>query len=155
LPVAAALIVGVWRWNRRVGKQGLDGYDARQSKSVAMRQQHEVRANSRSQRVRSVEGERSLKFASNSAFQVELRRRVDTFFRTTACGARLLADVPEDGDSRQLFRGAYLLLVVVAQTRWHGVLSSVLLGLSAAESGSISSMTAVIRPTRIMPASTS
>ncbi len=101
-----------------------------------MRQQHEVRANSKSQPVRSVEGEKSLKFASNSAFQVELRRRLDTFFRTTGLRQRDCWQMYlKTGILVSCFAGAYLLLVFVAQTWWHGVLLSVLLGLSAAGIG--------------------
>ena len=79
---------------------------------------------------------RHLKFGDDNAFQLELRRRVEEYFRTTGRRQRdcwqmyvktaiLLAG----------FAGSYLLLVFVAQTWWQGLLLAILLGLSAAGIG--------------------
>jgi linoleoyl-CoA desaturase len=77
-----------------------------------------------------------LKFDNDSAFQVALRRRVEEYFRTTGRRQR---------DCWQMylktaillvgFAGSYLLLVLVAQTWWQGLLLAILLGLSAAGIG--------------------
>src|SRR5256885_1063056 len=77
-----------------------------------------------------------LKFASDNAFQLELRRRVEEYFRTT--GRR-----PRDCWQMYLktafllagFAVSYTLLVFVDQTWWQGLLLAVLLGLSAAGIG--------------------
>jgi len=76
------------------------------------------------------------KFANGNAFQLELRRRVEEYFRTT--GRR-----PRDCWQMYLktaillagFAGLYTLLVFVDQTWWQGLLLAVLLGLSAAGIG--------------------
>jgi linoleoyl-CoA desaturase len=77
-----------------------------------------------------------LKFASDNAFQLELRRRVEEYFRTT--GRR-----PRDCWQMYLktaillagFAVLYTLLVFLDQTWWQGLLLAVLLGLSAAGIG--------------------
>src|SRR3989441_235444 len=77
-----------------------------------------------------------LKFADGNAFQLELRRRVEEYFRTT--GRR-----PRDCWQMYLktaillagFAVSYTLLVFVDQTWWQGLLLAVLLGLSAAGIG--------------------
>src|SRR2546425_845848 len=77
-----------------------------------------------------------LKFANGSAFQLELRRRVEEYFRTT--GRR-----PRDCWQMYLktaillagFAVLYTLLVFVDQTWWQSLLLAVLLGLSAAGIG--------------------
>ena len=77
-----------------------------------------------------------LKFAHGNAFQLELRRRVEEYFRTT--GRR-----PRDCWQMYLktvvllagFAVSYTLLVFVDQTWWQGLLLAVLLGLSAAGIG--------------------
>src|SRR2546428_9743337 len=77
-----------------------------------------------------------IKFADGNAFQLELRRRVEEYFRTTGRRPRdcwqmyvktaiLLAG----------FAVSYTLLVFVDQTWWQGLLLAVLLGLSAAGIG--------------------
>ena len=77
-----------------------------------------------------------LNFTNGNAFQLELRRRVEEYFRTTGHRPRdcwqmyvktavLLAG----------FTILYALLVFVAQTWWQGLLLAVLLGLSAAGIG--------------------
>src|SRR2546421_494668 len=74
-----------------------------------------------------------LKFANGNAFQLELRRRVEEYFRTT--GRR-----PRDCWQMYLktaillagFAVSYTLLVFVDQTWWQGLLLAVLLGLLAA-----------------------
>src|SRR2546422_8844791 len=79
---------------------------------------------------------RHLKFGNDNAFQLEVRRRVDEYFRATGRRQRdcwqmyaktviLLAG----------FAGAYVLLVFVAQTWWQGLLLAILLGSSAAGIG--------------------
>lgn len=101
-----------------------------------MTPQQEVRAGPAGQHVRAVTPGRSLKFANDNAFQIELRRRVDEYFRTTGWRQR---------DCWQMyvktailaagFAGSYLLLVFVAETLWQGLLLAILLGLSAAGIG--------------------
>ena len=86
--------------------------------------------------IRAVESGRILKFGHGTVFQLELRRRVEEYFRTTGRRQRdcwqmyvktaiLLAG----------FAGSYVLLVFVAQTWWHGLLLAILLGLSASGIG--------------------
>ncbi|HXJ83335.1 MAG TPA: acyl-CoA desaturase [Candidatus Methylomirabilis sp.] len=79
---------------------------------------------------------RSLKFDSDNAFQLEVRRRVDEYFRTTGRRQR---------DCWQMylktaillvgFAVSYLLLVFVAQAWWQGLPLAILLGLFAAGIG--------------------
>src|SRR2546425_3413170 len=77
-----------------------------------------------------------LKFADGNAFQLELRRRVEEYFRTT--GRR-----PRDCWQMYLktaillagFAVSYTLLVFADQTWWQGLLLAVLLGLLAAGIG--------------------
>src|SRR2546425_3839473 len=77
-----------------------------------------------------------IKFADGNAFQLELRRRVEEYFRTT--GRR-----PRDCWQMYLktaillagFAVSYTLLVFVDQTWWQGLLLAVLLGLLAAGIG--------------------
>ncbi len=78
----------------------------------------------------------TLKFGGNSAFQLELRRRVDEHFRATGRRER---------DCWQMYLKtaiilaclavSYLLLVFAAQAWWQGVPLAVLLGLAAAGIG--------------------
>jgi linoleoyl-CoA desaturase len=78
----------------------------------------------------------TLKFGGNSAFQLELRRRVDEHFRATGRRER---------DCWQMYvktaiilaclAVSYLLLVFAAQAWWQGVPLAVLLGLAAAGIG--------------------
>jgi linoleoyl-CoA desaturase len=79
---------------------------------------------------------RGLKFGTDSAFQLELRRRVDEYFRTTGrrrrdCGQMYV----KTAILVTAFGGSYLALVFMAQTWWQGVLLAILLGLSAAGIG--------------------
>jgi linoleoyl-CoA desaturase len=86
--------------------------------------------------IRAAESGRSPKFGSDNAFQLELRRRIDEYFRTSGRRQR---------DCWQMyvktatlvagFAGSYVLLVFVAQTWWQGLLLAVFLGFSAAEIG--------------------
>src|SRR5207244_9667403 len=83
--------------------------------------------------IRASESTRSLKFGNDNAFQLELRRRVEEYFRITGRRQR---------DCWQMylktillltgFAASYVLLVFGAQTWWHGLLLAILLGLSAA-----------------------
>ena len=77
-----------------------------------------------------------LQFGKDNAFQVELQRRVDEYFRSTGLRKR---------DCWQMylktalvlacFVTCYALLVLVAQTLWQGLLLAVLLGLCMAAVG--------------------
>ena len=79
---------------------------------------------------------RHLKFGEDNAFQLELRRRVDEYFRATGRRQR---------DCWQMyvktavliagFAASYGLLVFVAQAWWQGLSLAILLGLFAAEIG--------------------
>ena len=76
---------------------------------------------------------RGLQFANDRAFQLELRRRVDEFFRVT--GRRQRDCWQMYVKTAVLLAGftiLYALLVFVAQTWWQGLLLAVLLCLSAA-----------------------
>jgi linoleoyl-CoA desaturase len=98
--------------------------------------QQEVRASPAGQPVRAAAPGRSLKFGHDNAFQLELRRRVDEYFRTTGRRQR---------DCWQMyvktailaagFAGSYLLLVFVAETWWQALPLAILLGLSEAGIG--------------------
>jgi linoleoyl-CoA desaturase len=80
--------------------------------------------------------DRSLKFAGNIDFQVEVRRRVDDFFRTTG---RRQRDCPQMYLKTVIliasFTGSYALLVFVAQTWWQALPLAILLGLVTAAIG--------------------
>ena len=77
-----------------------------------------------------------LKFGNDNAFQLELRRRVEEYFRTTGRRQRdcwqmyLKTAILVAG-----FAVSYVLLVFVAQSWWHGLLLAILLGWSAAGIG--------------------
>jgi linoleoyl-CoA desaturase len=95
-----------------------------------------VRASPAGQPIATAPPSRSLKFDIDNAFQLELRRRVDEYFRIHGRRQRdcwqmyLKTAVLLAG-----FAGSYLLLVFVAQTWWQGLLLVTLLGLSAAGIG--------------------
>ena len=78
----------------------------------------------------------SLKFGTDNAFQLELRRRVDAYFRTTGRRQRdcwqmyLKTGILIGG-----FAVSYALLVFVARTWWQALPLAMLLGLSAAGIG--------------------
>ncbi len=88
------------------------------------------------QTIRAAAPGRNLKFGNDNAFQLELRRRVDEYFRATGRRQR---------DCWQMylktaillvgFAGSYVLLVFAAQTWWQGLPLAILLGLSAAAIG--------------------
>ena len=77
-----------------------------------------------------------LKFGENEGFQVELRRRVDEYFRTSGLRPR---DCPQMYLKTAIilasFAATYVLLVFVAQTWWQALSLAVLLGLAAVEIG--------------------
>jgi linoleoyl-CoA desaturase len=78
----------------------------------------------------------SLKFANDPAFQLELRRRVESFFLTTGrrprdCGQMYV----KTGVLLAGFGVAYGLLVFAAQAWWQGLLLAIVLGLLAAGIG--------------------
>jgi len=101
-----------------------------------MTHQQEVYASPAGQPIRAAESGRSLKFGNDNAFQLELRRRVEEYFRTTGRRQR---------DCWQMylktailvasFAVSYVLLVFAAQSWWHGLLLAILLGWSAAGIG--------------------
>jgi linoleoyl-CoA desaturase len=82
------------------------------------------------------ESSQTVKFGASDGFQVELRRRVETFFRATGRRQR---------DCRQMYvktvilvavlATSYLLLVLKAQTWWQALPLAILLGLAAAGIG--------------------
>jgi linoleoyl-CoA desaturase len=103
---------------------------------MTMSQQQEVSASPASHPPRTLAQGDSLKFSNDTAFQLELRRRVEEYFRTTGrrqrdCWQMYL----KTGILLVGFAGFYLLLVFVAQTWWQGLLLAALLGLSAAGIG--------------------
>ncbi len=101
-----------------------------------MTHRQEVHASPTGQPLRVAESGGRLKFGNDHAFQLELRRRVEAYFRTTGRRQR---------DCWQMylktailvasFAVSYVLLVFVAQSWRHGVLLAFLLGLSAAGIG--------------------
>ena len=88
------------------------------------------------QAARDEERTRRLKFAKNDGFQVELRRRVDEFFRVTGRRPR---DCPQMYLKTVIilvcFGASYGLLVFGAQTWWQAVPLAVVLGLATAGIG--------------------
>jgi linoleoyl-CoA desaturase len=78
----------------------------------------------------------SPKFARHPAFQLELRRRVDAYFRTSGLRERDCWQMyVKTAIVGATFAVSYVLLVFVADTWWHGLPLAVLLGLSAAGIG--------------------
>lgn len=79
---------------------------------------------------------RKLTFSSNSDFQVELRRRVDEFFRSTG---RRQRDCPQMYVKTAIlfacFTVSYVLLVFVAHTWWQALSLAIVLGLATASIG--------------------
>jgi linoleoyl-CoA desaturase len=78
----------------------------------------------------------TLKFGTDSAFQLELRRRVDEIFRTTGrrqrdCGQMYV----KTAILAVAFTGSYGLLVFAARTWWQALPLAIVLGLSAAGIG--------------------
>src|SRR5262245_23340831 len=88
------------------------------------------------QSARDVELTRRLKFSKNDGFQVELRQRVDEFFR---CTGRRQRDCPQMYLKTAIllacFVASYALLVFVSQTWSQAVPLAVLLGLATAGIG--------------------
>jgi linoleoyl-CoA desaturase len=80
--------------------------------------------------------DRRLTFARDNSFQVELRKRVDEYFRRSG---RRQRDCPtmylKTGIVLAIFATLYLLLVLVAATWWQAVPLAILLGLSMAAIG--------------------
>jgi linoleoyl-CoA desaturase len=81
-------------------------------------------------------GDKSLKFAGSSDFQVELRRRIDEFFRSTGRRER---DCPQMYLKTAIliasFAGLYALLVFIAETWWQALPLAIALGLVTAAIG--------------------
>ena len=74
--------------------------------------------------------DRRLTFGRDNSFHIELRRRVDEYFRRTG---RRQRDCPQmylkTGIIMAVFVGLYLLLVFVAATWWQALPLAILLGL--------------------------
>jgi linoleoyl-CoA desaturase len=80
--------------------------------------------------------DRRLTFSSNSDFQVEVRRRVDEFFRSTALRRRdCLQMYVKTAILLACFAASYVLLVFFAHTWWQALPLAVLLGLATASIG--------------------
>src|SRR5436190_18235908 len=86
--------------------------------------------------VRSMPGHGELKFAADDGFQLELRRRVDAYFKTTGQTQR---DCPQLYLKTALIMSwtaiSYLALVFFAQTWWQAIPLAISLGLSMAAVG--------------------
>jgi hypothetical protein len=86
--------------------------------------------------VQPIRYEGKLKFADNNDFQVEVRSRVDDFFRRTG---RRKRDCPQMYAKTAIFfacfTASYLLLVFVARTWWQALPIAILLGLVTAGIG--------------------
>jgi linoleoyl-CoA desaturase len=77
-----------------------------------------------------------MKFGVSDGFHVELRRRVETFFRTTGRQPRDCWQMyVKTGILVALLVASYLLLVLGAQTWWQALPLAMLLGLAAAGIG--------------------
>jgi linoleoyl-CoA desaturase len=80
--------------------------------------------------------DRRLTFGRDNSFQIELRRRVDEYFRRTG---RRQRDCPQmylkTAIILAVFAGLYLLLVFVAATWWQALPLAILLGLSMSAIG--------------------
>ncbi len=101
-----------------------------------MTDQSEVRASPRDHPTRPRVPEASLRFGHDTAFQLELRRRVENYFRTTGRRQRDCWQMyVKTAFLVAAFASSYVLLVFVAQTWGQGLLLAVLLGLSAAGIG--------------------
>jgi linoleoyl-CoA desaturase len=85
---------------------------------------------------RPIRYEGKLKFADNNDFQVEVRSRVDHFFRSTG---RRKRDCPQMYVKTAIFfasfTASYVLLVFVARTWWQALPLAILLGLATAGIG--------------------
>jgi linoleoyl-CoA desaturase len=106
------------------------------SRDIAMTDQREVTTSPAGRHVRAPARESTLKFGNDTAFQLELGRRVDEYFRASGRRQR---------DCWQMYMktailllglaGSYALLVFVAQTWWQGLVLALVLGLAAAGIG--------------------
>ncbi len=101
-----------------------------------MTHEQETQGSLAGQAVRGEEAGKKLVFGKDNAFQVELRRRADEFFRRTG---RRQRDCPQmyvkTAILLTVFAAAYGLLVFVAATWWQALPLAVLLGLAAAGIG--------------------
>ena len=101
-----------------------------------MTDQPEAPASPAGQHVRVEAVGQTLKFGNDNAFQIELRRRVEEYFRTTGRRQRDCWQMYVKTAILLLgFAGSYLLLVFVAETWWQGFVLAILLGLVAAGIG--------------------
>lgn len=95
-----------------------------------MRKIHEIQPTDADQPAGSAGRDKSLKFAGSSEFQVELRRRIDEFFRSSG---RRQRDCPQmyvkTAILLVLFAALYAVMVFVVQTWWQALPLAILLGL--------------------------
>jgi linoleoyl-CoA desaturase len=103
---------------------------------VAMTQELETHKRPAQKPAQDAELNRRLKFGKNDGFQVELRRRVDEFFRRTG---RRQRDCPQMYMKTAILlaclAASYVLLVFVAQAWWQALPLAVVLGLALAGIG--------------------
>jgi len=101
-----------------------------------MKEKQATRVNPAGHTLRAVELPGKVKFDKNNGFQVELRRRVDEYFRSSG---RRQRDCPQMYVKSAIIvacvAAAYVLLVFVAQTWWQALPLAILLGLATAGIG--------------------
>ena len=101
-----------------------------------MKEKQATRANPAGHTLRAAELPGKVKFDKNNGFQVELRRRVDEYFRSSG---RRQRDCPQMYVKTAIIvacaAAAYVLLVFVAQTWWQALPLAILLGLATAGIG--------------------
>lgn len=101
-----------------------------------MTHQQDVRPSPAGQHIRDATPGRILKFGNDTAFQLELRRRVDEHFRTTGRRQRDCWQMyVKTAILLAAFTGSYGLLVFGTRTWWRALPLAILLGLSAAGIG--------------------
>jgi linoleoyl-CoA desaturase len=101
-----------------------------------MTHQQDVRPSPAGQHIRDVTPGRILKFGNDTAFQLELRRRVDEHFRTAGRRQRDCWQMyVKTAILLAAFAGSYWLLVFGTRTWWQALPLAILLGLSAAGIG--------------------
>jgi linoleoyl-CoA desaturase len=101
-----------------------------------MKQKQATQADPAGHVVRAVKLPGKLKFGKSNGFQVEVRRRVDEYFRSSG---RRQRDCPQMYVKTAIivacFAAAYVLLVLVAQTWWQALPLAILVGLTTAGIG--------------------
>lgn len=101
-----------------------------------MKPKEAKQASTASPTARAAEFPGKLKFGKDNGFQVEVRRRVDEYFRTSG---RRQRDCPQMYVKTAIilacFAAAYVLLVLFAQTWWQALLLAIVVGLTTAGIG--------------------